>query len=137
MIDWRIYYADATTYSSDDGTWMDATLDRVICVVVRDPTEVWGCFVNSGFAPKKVSKVPYFNNYYVCLPKSKEPRATFELKSFHIQAMAAGLTEKEYERCIKNGEQAEQQVWNDIMLLAGKDPDFPKGTPRRRYTDGG
>ena len=137
MINWRIYYADGSTYSDADGEWMKAPERGVICVVVRDPTGAWGRWVNSGFAPRRprcehCGRATY-NEYYVNLPDGDEPRATHELTAFRAQAQRAGVND--VEACIKYGEQAPQEVWNAIMQRAVEDPDFPKGTPRRRYSD--
>lgn len=36
MLRWTIYYADQSTFSSDDGEWEDAPLDGVLFVAIRD-----------------------------------------------------------------------------------------------------
>src|SRR5215204_1437335 len=36
MDSFRIYYANGTTYGSEDGTWNDAPLDGVLVIVVKD-----------------------------------------------------------------------------------------------------
>lgn len=36
MRTWAIYYADRSSFGSDDGAWDDAPRDGVICVVRRD-----------------------------------------------------------------------------------------------------
>lgn len=140
MIHWKLYYGDGTTYSNLDGSWIEAPSVGVVCVVVRDPTEVWGRFVNSGFAPKKpkcdVCKRAHFNDFYVNLPESMEPRATHDPAAFLEQAENAGIDKALAQTCIKFAVQVEQQVWQDIMLAAGSDTDFPsKKSPRRRYSD--
>lgn len=35
MASWCIYYADRSTFSSDDGSWDEAPTDGVICVASR------------------------------------------------------------------------------------------------------
>ena len=136
---WKIYYADGSTFSNLDGEWPDAPAKGVICVVVRDPTEAWGRWVNSGYAPKKdkceCCGRAMYNEYYVCLPEGREPRATHAMEAFFFQAHKAGLSLEETDRCIKYGEQAPQEIWEAVMQEAVADPDFPRGSPRRRHSD--
>lgn len=136
---WKIYYADGTTFSNLDGEWPDAPARGVICVVVRDPTKAWGRWVSSGYAPKKgkceACGRSRYNEYYVCLPGSREPRATHELEAFFYQTSRNGVNIEDIDRCIKYGEQASQKVWEAIMHVAVNDPDFPRGSPRRRHSD--
>ena len=45
-MDWKIYYTDGETFSSEDGTWEDAPADGIVAVVVAD--EDYGRYVLNG-----------------------------------------------------------------------------------------
>ena len=111
MILWRIYYGDGSTFSSEDGSWEQAPSDDVQVVVVGDPSEVWGRFLEQGY------------DYYVCV-KEEPPYCTNDLNPF---LRKTGL--------VKFGRQIPKDRWNELMSRADADPDFPKTSPRRRSTD--
>ena len=77
MIPWKLYYDDADmTFVGD---WTKAPTHGVICCVVLDTTEVWGRFVNSGYAPHHVRTNA---EYFVCYPDNNEPFVTWDLAPF-------------------------------------------------------
>lgn len=127
MIRWRLYYADGSTYSNEDGAWEDAPSTGVVILVVRDPTETWGRWVMSGYAPP--SKSPRGNDHYVKRPDSNEPWATDH------EGRDLFIAEGHPEACIKDGQNVDSEVWQEIQKRAVDDPDFPRHSPRRRSTD--
>ena len=134
MIQWRIYYADGTTFDNVRGAWKDAPAHGVVCVVVRDPTEVWGRFVNSGYAPRVKCEScgrNLTNHYFVCPPDMEEPYPTWELTDFRARFDKPGGADP----YIKTGRQVSQALWVEIMGVARRDPDFPIHSPRRRMRD--
>ncbi len=125
MIMWKIYYDDGNTYSNEDSMWEQAPIHGVLCVVVRDPTMMWGRWIYSGYSS---FDHPGQAEYYVKHPDSDEPYSTHDLAPF----LAKGSADMSM---VKYGREADQHVWNETMRKAQKDPDFPKGSPRRRSTD--
>ena len=128
-MNWKLYYDDGSTYA---GEWEDAPQHGVICCVVRDTTEAWGRFVNSGYAPHHARKPIEF---FVCYPDSNEPFVTWSLAPFRnrMKSLFPGETQNQY---IKYGRQTEQLNWEAIMNVAAADTDFPTATsPRRRSSD--
>lgn len=138
MIKWRIYYDDDTTYSNGDGAWLDAPTHGVVCVVVRDPTEQWGRFVNSGYSPitKERGNLDrrWKTEYYVKYPDDEEPFPTNDLTPFKDRLGKVFMVNN-IDSYIKYGRECSQQKWQDINKRAANDPDFPTGTPRRRSSD--
>ena len=129
-MDWKLYYDDDSTYV---GVWEDAPTHGVICCVVRDETEVWGRFVNSGYAPQREREGT--NEFYVKYPDSNQPIATRSLAPFKDR-METLFPSVDPAMCIKFGRQTDQLHWQDIMNLACDDTDFPTAdSPRRRNTD--
>lgn len=144
MTNWKIYYDVRTpdgyvSYSNEDGSWKKAYPHGVICVAVRDPNEVWGRWIVSGYSP--VTKERGDPNsllpveIYVKYPSSEEPFATNILEPFKDK-MNNHYKIENITPYIKYGRNASQELWQSVMEIAVKDPDFPKGTPRRRATDG-
>lgn len=129
MIPWKLYLDDGSTFV---GKWIDAPTHGVICCVVRDTTEVWGRFVNSGYAPHHDrTNVEFF----VCYPDSDEPFVTWDLAPFKDR-MVTLFSELDVNKFIKFGRQTDQLNWQKIMNAAGADKDFPTATsPRRRVSD--
>ena len=87
-MDWKIYYADETTFSSGDGTWEEAPLDEVVCIIMRSaetgrqiwcdeeyyynmpggaPNEIYG----SDDMMQQLRRRARWLKYGVCLPKEK------------------------------------------------------------------
>lgn len=134
MMRWRIYYDDKSTFSNEDGSWTEAPKHGVICVVVRDPTGVWGRFVNSGYAPQVQCAHcgrNLTNHYFVCPPDMEEPYPTWDLTDF----CARFDKPEDADPYIKTGRQISQALWTEIMDIACLDPDFPIRSPRRRVKD--
>ena len=134
MILWRIYYAAAATFDNTEGAWKDAPRHGLVCVVVRDPTGVWGRFVNHGYAPRTTCPTcgrDPANHWFVCPPDMEEPYATWDLTDFR----ARFPTPEEADPYIKTGRMVSQMEWQIIMDVARRDPDFPISSPRRRVKD--
>lgn len=134
---WRIYYDDGETYDNLNGAWEAAPPHGVIAVVVRDPTETWGRWVYSGYAPDRpcehCDRFPS-NEFYVKAPGSDEPYATWDLRPF-LDLLGLSREEAEKQGLIKFGRVCPQKRWAEIMRAACADPDFPVGSPRRRSSD--
>lgn len=129
MIPWKIYYDDLGTFKGD---WTKAQTHGVICVVVLDTSDVWGRFVNSGYAPHH----PRTNaEFFVCYPDSSEPFVTWDLAPFNDR-MAVLFPDLDPALYIKYGRQTDQLKWGKIMDLAAADKEFPTAkSPRRRASD--
>lgn len=113
-MDWKIYYTDDSTFSSENGLWDDAPLDGVVCVVVTDPD--YGRYVLNGL-----------NYYYAQVDGSLEDKA-------HCNDIGPQLRV----RCpwLKFGVGTAREKWKRILIKATKDPDFPRPrNPQRRSTD--
>ena len=128
MVKWRIYYDDFTTYSNEDGLWSEAPVHGVVCIVVRDPTSQWGRWVVSGWSVTEAGQKPGGNDFFCKYPDSDEPFSTPDPTPFLNKP---GCTKD----MLKYGRMCDTSVWNEIMHAAGHDPDFPKGSPRRRAKD--
>lgn len=110
---WRIYYADGSTYSDQDGVWFDAPADGIVAVNTRYPA----------FGARTLSGV----DYYYCLPMTDEVHQTDDLGPFL----------RRYVPDIKFGVALPRERFMEIVRSACADPDFPRSNPQRRYTDGG
>jgi hypothetical protein len=123
---WRIYYDDGSTFDSDRGTWEAAPAQGVICVVTRDPTGQWGRHVFSGWSAREGQ--PGNHDFFVKHRDNDEPFSTADLGPFLAKPGNS-------EASVKYGRMTGQANWEAIMNRAAADPDFPKGTPRRRASD--
>lgn len=147
MLNWRLWYdlpgigavdTDICSYyDNTHGTWEDAPTQGVLQVAVRDRTGAWGRFIN-GWNP--VDSCPLCNRwrtneYFVKAPEDTDPQATPDLTPFITKMMHLGHNRTVIDKCIKYGRVTDQQHFNDVTLLAAKDPDFEILTPRRRHTD--
>lgn len=115
MLDWKIHYADGTTFSDKDGTWEDAPQDNLVAVPVRDGLH--GRVVLHG--------LDYFYRVLGGGPT--------EIAHCH------GITAQLHLRCpwLKFGTQTNNENFRKILNRATNDPDFPLATtPRRRSEDG-
>jgi len=57
---WKIYYDDDSTYSNEDGAWVDAPAHGVVVVVVAMPDPDWARIILSGYTPlQKEYALPY------------------------------------------------------------------------------
>ena len=126
MITWRIYYDDGSTFCDLEGAWEEAPEQGLVCVVVRDPTGQWGRWVYSGWSAGQA--VPGNNDYFVKHHDNDEPFSTADLTPF----LAKPGNDM---RLVKFGRMTGQANWQAIMDRAAADPDFPKGSPRRRASD--
>ena len=115
MLLWRIYYADGSTFSNEDGPWVDAPADGVVCVNFAD--EDYGKFTLNGL-----------NFYY---SQDGAPDEIAHTNDINPQLRA---------RCpwLKHGLGVPREKWKDILMRAVYDEDFgPRKSPRRRSTDRG
>jgi hypothetical protein len=113
-MDWKVYYADGSTFSDEDGPWEEAPADGVACVVVRD--DDYGRYVLNGL-----------NFYY--MPCGGQP-----LDVTHTNDIGPQLRR----RCpwLKHGVGLPRSEWKDVLIRATRDPDFgPPRAPKRRSTD--
>ena len=153
MINWRIYYDKAaardhghSTFSNEDGEWVDAPIHGVVCIVVLDQTGAVGRSICSGWRPLRkhfaerkcphcegnLGDVAYAagnNDFYVKYPDSDEPYSTPDLTPFYDRSD----TDKSM---VKFGRMVDADEWQAIMKSAVDDKSFPVGTPRRRSGDG-
>ena len=109
MPEWRIYYADGSTFDSNDGTWDDAPVDGVQAVVVRHETIGRVVFTGREFYPAV----------------NGEPYATDTIAAFL----------RKYVPSLKHGLCIPLEEYDAIMQRAWRDPDFPKTNPLRRASD--
>ena len=113
-MDWKIYYADGSTFSDEDGDWNGAPADGVCCVVVRD--EDYGRFVLNGL-----------NFYY--MPQGGRPTDVSHTSDINPQLRAQAPW-------LKHGVGSSREQWKEVLLRACKDEDFPRNrAPQRRSTD--
>ena len=113
-MDWRIFYADGSTYDSSQGSWDDAPLDGVVCVNVGDAD--YGKFTLNGLS------------YYYRQHEGADTDIA------HTNDINPQLRL----RCpwLKYGVGVPRKLWQATLVAATKDPDFPRSqAPRRRSTD--
>lgn len=127
-IDWKLYFDDDTTWTNEDGAWEDAPKLGVVVLVIRDPSGQWGRWVHSGYQPP--TDYPKGNDYYVKHPAENEPYAT-DKEGLGLFLKRQGAAEA----CVKYGAMVPYKKWTAIQDKAVHDPDFPRGTPKRRSTD--
>ncbi len=132
MINWRIYYDDESTYSNEDGEWVDAPKHGVVVVVVAMPDPHWARIILSGYSPlRKEYSLPYPlpTEIYIKAPDSDEPFVTNSSEPFLDKYPGR-------EDLIKYGRQVDQLKWQEIQTRAGKDKDFRLDNNfKRRKTD--
>lgn len=122
-MNWRIYYADGTTFSSADGSWDDAPARGVIAVVRPNPQT--GRSVEKGRA------------FYIMDPDAGEPwavdwpglwdylhrvgslQAGIPLRDVNLDALARDWG-------VKFGRSVPNEVYQRIVIAADNDPDFPR-----------
>lgn len=102
--DWRIYYADDTTFDSTQGTWEDAPADGVICVLRPDE--------------KNTSAHLSERDFYMKPPGHDEVIVTDDLGP-QLRAL----------KWIKFGLWIPREKYQEIMGRAIHDTDFPRRRP--------
>lgn len=105
-LQWRIYYADGTTFDSSQGEPEDAPATRVILIIQRHED------------PRERSYFQWRNDYYL-----------FKDKRWYAVDYGALLfywfIEKyDHPRACLAGETVPNSVWLETQELASKDPDF-------------
>jgi len=136
--EFRIHYADDSTYDDLDGPWHTAPQDGVVVVVVieRERVPLRGRWLASG------------TDFYVLPPGNVYPWATNDLQSMLVRAMGpswipadpwppmdqlrrylrtlihptSGLPMADY---VKHGATVDHGVWQSIMEAAWSDPEIP------------
>jgi hypothetical protein len=114
-MNWKIYYADGTTASSEDMGWNEAPQDGVVAICVKDDT--YGKVVLNG-------KDFY---YHVQGGGRNDLYGTNDLAAQHRA------------RCpwLKFGVGIPSDKYREILAKATRDPDFPVSqNPHRRAADG-
>ena len=112
MIDWRIYYADGTTWDNLAGLWDNAPCDGIVCVIVRD--KAYGSFILNGL------------DFYYSITEGEIG---------HSRDIAPQLRARA--KWLKYGLAVPGDDWQRILAAATADAEFPRSThPRRRSTDG-
>ena len=115
-MDWKVYYKDGATFSSNDGSWESAPQDGVVATVVRH--ELYGHVVLQG--------LDYFHK--------AQGGGPLDIN------LCDDLGPQLRLRCpwLKFGVHVPREKFNDILKRASNDPDFPsKRHPSRRSTDSG
>jgi len=114
-MDWRVYYADGSTWDDQVGPWEDAPVDGVVCVNV---------LTKDGFVRYTLNGL---NFYY--LPEDAEGTDITHTNDIGPQLR---------KRCrwLKHGVGLSREKWQDVLERATHDPDFPHSRhPMRRSTD--
>jgi hypothetical protein len=107
-IEWRIYYADGTTFDSTQGEPWDAPGTRVIIILQRH---------------HDVREKPYFvwrGDYYLW----KHDRWYAVDYGALLQYWFQDQLHLKHHRASLSGETVDNPTWTRITELAGKDPDF-------------
>jgi len=126
---WRLYYADKTTFDNLRGSWEEAPLTGVIAVAVVDKT--------------KGRLVYNQTNFYYLLGDSEVGSTDFleDLVIRYGADFTAWNTRDEFEALMQTHRQVKWGAWvthenyKEVSEMATADPDFPKCSPRRRWTD--
>lgn len=110
--EWRIFYADGSTFDSDDGHPIDAPAFGVLVVLQRDK-----------YVGRRVLRMV---DYYCWSPSVGKWLDLFDSASVIVRALRdPGLV-------IKAGEYIEEKAYEKVLIAATNDPDFPAITPKER-----
>jgi hypothetical protein len=110
MIEWKIWYANGSSFSNEDGFWGEAPVDGVLFVTVADPDAGRCIFRDTDF---------------YAVPPGGQPYGVDDLGAY----LRAYVPE------IKHGLCVPREQYEAIYERAWRDPDFPRKTPRRRRDD--
>lgn len=111
-IDWRIYYADASTFSSDDGSAHEAPAFGVQAICQRD-------------ADVGLETLHAFD-YYLYMDGRWNGLCGHDGLVDQLSAHAPDI------EALKAGRQIPRQQYQDIMRRALHDPDFPRKSATHR-----
>jgi len=112
MPKWRIYYADGSTFDSDQGSPSDAPPYAVQAIVQKDKT--YG------------RRILRMVDYYCWSPKAGKWLDLFDSSSVIVRALRdPGLV-------VKAGEYIEEKQYEQILIRVTNDPDFPGKSPKER-----
>lgn len=109
-MDWRIFYDDNRTFSSDDGAWEEAPADGVICVVVR--------------SEKVGRKIYQGSDFYFKIPGSETLAYADDLGPF---LRKLGL--------VKFGRWTSDALMESTLIKAQNDPDLPARSAQDPFYD--
>lgn len=149
-VDWKIYYTDLTTYSSNDGPWTSAPQENVWLVLYRErgSDKPFTRFWLQGGAPDRTDFpthyffLPHLGDTYPMMSKDLPPtliRMGLSPPSPFPDDARAWLTSESVIQHFKFGvlysTLTESQI-SSLCSLAHNDPDFTVGTsPSRRAVD--
>lgn len=107
MLEWRIYYGDRTTYSSEDGSPFDAPPDNVQAIVFVDPT------VGRGIVAKR--------SIYYWVPEEGQWSGLMDQLGYGLfdYLRQPGARKVIFGRTISNA------AYDAVIRQAVTDPDFP------------
>lgn len=136
---WKIWYGDGKTFSSADGSWVDAPGELVVCVTYSEIATVktW------------TRRILNSMDVYVWVPGDAYPIGTDDLYAQLLRmkveppspwpsppVLRERLEDLDVRRFVKFGALVGEQEWSDILCAAGDDKDFDVGTtPGRRAED--
>lgn len=135
-LDWKIYYHDLSTYSSDDGEWVEAPQEGVQLVVTKDPVYVRRWWSRHDFyvmhPQMDPAPLPVNDLYSQLIRWGIRPPSPFPGQSWLRDA----LGELGVLSFVKFGMALDQETWEKVSEFAVNDPVWPPGaTPNRRKTD--
>jgi hypothetical protein len=109
-VDWKIYYDDDSTFSSEDGSWEAAPSDGVLCVVVK--SDKVGRHVFSG------------SEYYFRIPGTDSFAHADDLGPF---LRKLGL--------VKFGRWAPDKCMEEALKKVRRDPEIPRASATDPFHD--
>lgn len=109
MIEWRIYYADGSTFDNEDGPPEAAPCDGVLVVGQVDPKHNWDCRWGDWFVYRDDEHRWYHADY---------PGLFDHVKHFAIHI-----------RAVLQGRYVRDDVWNAIWRKAQHEDALPNPTP--------
>jgi len=108
-MEWRIYYADGSTFDSTDGSPSDAPAYSVQAIVQKDK-----------YYGRRILRMV---DYYCWSPKAGKWIDMFDAASVIVRALRdPGLI-------VKAGEYIDEQAYEAILIRVTNDPDFPGKSP--------
>lgn len=116
MIEWRIYYADGSTYDSSMGNPEDSPRNGVAAIIQH-----YEC----GHHPSQIIKpepavyvgAQLSANFYIWRPDANEWIGTIDIFGVVKQAESYGIL-------LRQGEMMPHLAWEEVWKKAAADPDF-------------
>jgi len=117
MPEWRIYYADGSTFDSTQGAPADAPSFGVQAIVQRDK-----------YYGRRILRMV---DYYCWSPTARKWLDLFDSSAVILRAIRdPGLI-------VKAGEYIDEQRYEKILIGVTNDPDFPGKTPEKASINSG